>query len=203
MTMVELMMAVTIIMLVIVPLTRVLFKSMRGVMNFGDANKAVQLAQDLMEEIKQKKWDENEPGGGGKTPEPGYGGGMGIAPVAGCYTAIGIDGAELGPDSTGDNYAKVGGSPANQVIAWDDIDDYNGLREKPPRDVANNIVPNAQKFTRSVAVRYVAITNGGVLTPLAGLTTHYKEIAITVDWEGRIGGAPVRVTTVRSNIKRY
>lgn len=194
MTMVELMMAVAIILVVVVPLTRVLFKSLQGAISFGDANKAVQLAQDLMEEIKQKRWDENEPVGGGATPLP--------------YSAIGRDGAEVNPDTDGSNGAKIGGGvPAN---AWDDIDDYNGLNEFPPRDVANNViasacfptVPLTPKFTRTVAVRYVNVPDGGQITA-AGGTTDYKEIRVTVDWRGRIAGSAVVVTTIRANIRRF
>ncbi|MDD5492643.1 MAG: prepilin-type N-terminal cleavage/methylation domain-containing protein [bacterium] len=183
MTMVELMMAVAIILVVVVPLTKVLLNSMQGAMSFGDANKAVQLAQDLMEEIKQKKWDENEPAGGGQTP-------------VGSYSAqpLGRDGVETNPDTNGDNGAK---------LTWDDIDDYNGLIETPPRDINNNIVPNAQKFTRRVTVQYVNVPNGGAITVLGAGTTDYKQIIVNVDWRGRIGGTPVTITTIRANVKRY
>lgn len=194
MTMVELMMAVAIILLVVIPLTKVLLKSLQGAMSFGDANKAVQLAQDLMEEIKQKKWDENEPAGGGQTPTASY-------------SAIGRDGAETNPDTTGANGAKIGGGvPAN---AWDDIDDYNGLIEKPARDSQNNIIPMQMKeglpynkFSREVRVAYVNVPDGGNIS-LAGGTTDYKQITVWVDWEGRVSGSSVTVTTIRANVKRY
>lgn len=191
MTMVELMMAIAIIGIVVVPLTRVLFKSMRSAMSFGDANKAVQLAQDLMEEIKQKKWDENEPASGGQTPEASY-------------SAVGRDAGETNPDTTGANAAK---------LTWDDIDDYNGLVENPPRDAANNVIlgacynsdPLKPKFRRSVVVRYVTIanTNPAAITPLAAGTTHYKEIIVWVDWDGRVSGSSVTVSSVRANVRRY
>jgi MSHA pilin protein MshD len=188
-TMVELMMAVTIILLVIIPLTKVLFSSMKGAMSFGDANKAVQLSQDLMEEIKQKKWDENEPVGGGQTPTP--------------YSALGIDNSTMGLDGIHQENAvappvAVWDGKAN----WDDIDDYNGLTESPPRDVRNIIIPNAEKFTRRVTVRYVNVPDGGAITA-AGGTTDYKEVVVEVDWRDRTNGSPVRVTTIRANIKRY
>lgn len=187
MTMVELMMAVTIILLVVVPLTKVLFSSMRSAMSFGDANKAIQLAQDLMEEIKQKRWDETEPAGGGQTPGPPY-------------SAIGNDGGESAPGVAG---AK---------LTWDDIDDYNGLIEAPPRDIANNIIvgtyfslgpPVSAKFTRQVTVQYVNVPDGGSISVLGAGTTDYKQIIVTVDWQGRTSGRPVQVTTVRANVKRY
>lgn len=191
MTMVELMMAVTIILLVVVPLTKVLLKSMQGVMSFGDANKAVQLAQDLMEEIKQKKWDENEPAGGGQTP-------------AGSRSAqpLGRDGAETNPDTTGANGAK---------LTWDDIDDYNGLIEFPARDVANNVItgamfntnPPTPKFKREVTVQYVNVPDGGNISVLGAGTTDYKEIIVTVDWQTRVGGKPVSIATIRASVKRY
>jgi type II secretory pathway pseudopilin PulG len=185
MTMVELMMAVTIILLVVVPLTKVLFKSMQGAMSFGDANKAVQLAQDLMEEIKQKKWDENEPPGGGQTLEASY-------------SAIGNDAGESAP------------AVAAAKLTWDDIDDYNGLREFPARDSANNVIPSAMvgntpRFKRAVIVRYVTIpdTNPATVVPLGAGTTHYKEIIISVDWEGRLTGSPISISSVRANVRRY
>lgn len=179
--MIELMMAVAIILVIIVPLTRVLFKSMQGAMSFGDANKAVQLAQDLMEEIKQKKWDETEPTGGGQTPGPPY-------------SAIGRDAGETNPDTTGANGAK---------LTWDDIDDYNGLIEVPPRDISNNIIPNSQKFFRQVTVQYVNVPDSGNITVLGAGTTDYKQIIVTVDWQGRSSGKQVQVTTIRANVKRY
>lgn len=181
MTIVELTMAVAIILIVVIPLTRVLFRSMKGAMSFGDANRAVQLAQDLMEEIKQKKWDENEPAGGGQTP-------------TGSYSVIGTDLGETAGDKT----------------TYDDIDDYNGLVENPPKDIANNDIPNPgfpDKFIRRVVVKYVTIpdTNPATIVPLGIGTTHYKAIIVTVDWqgEGKVGGVPVTVSTVRANVKRY
>lgn len=187
MTMVELMMAVAIILLVVMPLTKVLLKSLQGSMSFGDSNKAVQLAQDLMEEMKQKKWDENEPAGGGQTP-------------AGSYTAIGRNGVETNPDLTGANGAK---------LTWNDVDDYNGLIETPARDSQNNIISLQMKdglpynkFRRQVEVVYVNVPDGGSIS-LAGGTTDYKQITVWVDWEGRVSGSSVTVTTIRANVKRY
>ena len=193
MTMVELMIAVTILLVVIVPLTKSLFSSLKGAMSFGDANIAVQLAQDLLEEIKQKKWDETEPVGGGQAPGP-------------TYSAIGRDTGETNPDTTGANAAK---------LTWDDIDDYNGLIEFPARDVANNVIASAcfptvsptitprPKFKRQVTVQYVNVPDTGQITVLGAGTTNYKQIIVTVDWNGRTGGKPVTLTTLRANIKRY
>lgn len=188
-TLVELMIGVTIILMVVIPLVNVLYRNLQGAMRFGDANKALQLAQELMEEIKQKKWDENEPAGGGATT---------------IFSAIGTDIGETAPDADGSNGAKV---------TWDDIDDYHGLIEIPPRDVTNAINQNALKFKREVQVRYVSIPDTTALAaPVATNqvsgapgSTNFKEITVTVSWGQYSGNRPVevRISSIRANIKRY
>lgn len=185
MTLVEIMMAVGIIFLVVVPLVRTISKGIHGTLNFSDANKANQLAQGLIEEIKQEKWDENEPDTGDVTPSP--------------YSTIGQDLGETAPDSDGTNAAK---------LTWDDIDDYNGLREQPPRDLNNIIIPNANKFVRTVEVAYVQI--GDLAFPSSNkittgvLSSEFKRIKVRVTWEGMsVNTIPIEVSTIRANIKRY
>ncbi len=173
-TLVELMLALAIILLVIAPLVKALYQGMKGSVRFGDTNKAIQLAQELTEEIKQKKWDETTPIGGGATTTP---------------SAIGIDGGETAGNKT----------------TYDDIDDYNGLVEHPPKDINNVEIPNTSHFTRWVAVQYVNIPMANspavnLVQAVAG-PTDYKLVTVTVTWDGYT--TPVVLKTVVANIKKF
>ena len=66
-TLIEIMLAMTILVKAIIPLMKMLGDALRGAQTFGDISIATQLAQDLMEEIKSKKWDENQPDDGSET----------------------------------------------------------------------------------------------------------------------------------------
>ena len=173
-TLVELMLALAIILLVIAPLVKALYQGMKGSVRFGETNKAIQLAQELTEEIKQKKWDETTPIGGGAATTP---------------SAIGIDGGETAGNKT----------------TYDDIDDYNGLVEHPPKDINNVEIPNSSHFTRTVTVAYVNILMANPpavnLVQISGATTNYKQITVTITWEGYT--TPVVLKTVVANLKTY
>ena len=77
-TLIEIMLAITILVIAIIPLMKMLGDALRGAQTFGDISIATQLAQDLMEEIKSKKWDETTPYDGGASP-----GGSAIGPDGG------------------------------------------------------------------------------------------------------------------------
>lgn len=186
-TLVELMIGVAIILMVVVPLANVLYKNMQSAVRFGDANRALQLAQELLEEIKQKRWDELTPADGNSTPS---------------WTGV-LDAGETAPDSNGSNGAK---------LTWDDIDDYNGLVETPPRDINNVVMENTDKFTRTVQVRFVGMPttityNNFTIVPIQlwPWGSDFKEIIVTVSWGAFRGDKPVvvQLSSIRGNIKRY
>lgn len=66
-TLIEIMLAITILLMAIIPLMKMLGDSLRGAQTFSDISIATQLAQDLMEEIKSRRWDENTPADGSET----------------------------------------------------------------------------------------------------------------------------------------
>lgn len=197
MSLVEIMLATGIILMVVVPLAGAVLNGIKGAVNFANSNKALQLAQELMEEIKRKKWDEttpvfNGPPNGDLAPGPPY-------------SLIGRDGlgGETNPDSDGSNAAK---------LTWDDIDDYSGLVEKPAKDISNNPILGAERFTRLASVYYVDVAGGTVAEPPAVATpftvsasvpsTNYKMVKIIVSWDG-MTGEPVTISTILSNVKKY
>jgi MSHA pilin protein MshD len=135
------------------------------------------LAQELMEEIKAKRWDQNIP-----IPD-------------GVYSAIGPEAGESRCDP-----AVVG------CTSYNDIDDYHGLNNTPPQDPQGNALPSTYSgYREQVSVCYVngpqSVSGGGNNADagacVAGLTTtDYKKITVTVTWgaNGR-----VQLDTVMTN----
>lgn len=166
-TLIELVIIIVIVALAIPPLIKMVSE---GTQKSGDSelvSTAAILAQDLMEEIKSKRWDENSPLAGGT-----------IADASKTY--------------------PLGAEEALRT-GYDDVDDYDGLSNNPPRDAQNNQINDYTGFTRSVDVIYVAETNldtenPGVL-PNPPVESNYKRIAITVAWST----GSVDLVTVVSN----
>ena len=73
-------------------------------------------------------------------------------------SGIGVDGGETSADKT----------------TFDDIDDFNGWKESPPRDPMMRVIPGFDAFSSSVAVRYV---NTATLAPTGG-TTDFKQVSV-------------------------
>lgn len=177
-TLVELMIAVGIIFILVLPLVRAMSNHIKAATNLSNANRAMHLAQELMEEIKRKKWDELSPAVGKST---------------GSATTVGVNTSE----TLGDK------------LTYDDIDDYDGLVESPPRDINNNPIADAKGFTRSVMVRVIpnfswASTPAYWTIVMSGpLSVSYygKEIVVTVSWPGAV--RPVILRTILTNIDRY
>jgi MSHA pilin protein MshD len=129
---------------------------------------ATGLAQELMEEIKTKRWDE-----------------AGYIPPGGPYSAITIDGGESRCNPT------IPG-----CLAFDDMDDYVGLNQSPPQDPFGAPLTDFAGFTRTVNVCFVNAvdppgTPGGNFAadgPCVPGPTNYKLITVTVGWgtRGRI-----------------
>jgi hypothetical protein len=51
------------------------------------------------------------------------------------------------------------GEAASGRSGFDDVDDYDGLSESPPRDRANNAMTNLSGWSRQVEVAWVSPTN--------------------------------------------
>lgn len=127
---------------------------------------ALGLAQELIEEVKAKRWDENSPFLQGVPPN---------------YSAIGADGE-----------TRCNPTAVDCVAAYDDIDDYNEMNNDPPEDPHGAPLPAMfSSYQQLVTVCYVAAvqpvsdggagTNAGVCVDGA-VTTDYKKITATVRW---------------------
>jgi MSHA pilin protein MshD len=144
--------------------------------------KAMALAQAMMDEITAKKWDAQSPNGGnppictsestGAAFRPSLDPGCtfpGVGPVA---SGIGLDGGEA--------------AGANNRMLWDDVDDYNGGSEPVGGffyDQNGVALPgNLTGFTRNVAVDYIASNASPIdgSTPVSASTTDTKRIVVTV-----------------------
>lgn len=143
--------------------------------------KAMALAQAMMDEITAKKWDAQSPNGGnppictsestGAAFRPSLDPGCtfpGVGPVA---SGIGLDGEAAG---------------ANNRMLWDDVDDYNGVSEPVGGlfyDQNGVQLPgNLTGFTRTVAVDYIASNASPIdsTTPVSASITDTKRIVVTV-----------------------
>lgn len=183
-TLVEIMIAMVVLVLGLIPLVKLIGDSLVATSDLGSRSVANELAQDLMEEIKQRKWDENAGADGFTTT---------------LSATLGIDGApEIATNKT----------------TFDDIDDYNlgstgnnwGWTERPPSDAANNPLSQYGKFTRTVRVRYVTDTFVSATTrrfdEVVGPTDH-KQITVRVSWSSGGGkGREVVHQTIMANIAR-
>jgi len=143
--------------------------------------KAIALAQAMMDEITAKKWDEKSPNGGyppictsestGVAVRPSLDPGCtfpGVGPLA---SAIGLDGEAAG---------------ANNRMLWDDVDDYNGVSEPFGGffyDQNGGMIPgDVTGFTRTVVVDYIASNASSIdsSTPVSATATDTKRIVVTV-----------------------
>ncbi|MEE8224925.1 MAG: hypothetical protein V3R42_04315 [candidate division NC10 bacterium] len=79
--------------------------------------------------------------------------------------------------------ATLGPDPGETRATYDDVDDYHGLDESPPKDSLGNDLAGSAGFRQQVSVCYVANTD---LDTCIGGPTLYKRITVTVtDPEGR------------------
>lgn len=109
--------------------------------NVGDSHrpflrqKALAVANAFMDEIIRKKWNEASPLGGGCVNT-----GSGSCPAGLPVIAIGTDG-QTRP-------------------IYDDIDDYHGINQSPPRDSSDTNMPGYTGFTVNVTVTQPGAWNG-------------------------------------------
>jgi MSHA pilin protein MshD len=89
--------------------------------------KTMQLAQAYVDEIQARRYDELTPSGGAPPCSP--------ATVA-CSLTLGVDGESR--------------------IAFDDVDDYHGVDDTPPRDSLAQPMPDFAGFRVQVAVSYAS-----------------------------------------------
>jgi len=156
---------VLIIVVLAVGLTGVLIYFIQGMKDSSysqNISVATVLAQDLMEEIKSKCWDEtattSAPCNGAVTP-----------------SAIGPDGGET-------------------RATYNDVDDFNGLNNTPPRNSQGVAMPAYNIFTQQASVCYVAAAD---LNTCIGGTSNYKRIVVIISWGS--AGDQVQLVNVMTN----
>lgn len=180
-TLVEILVAIAILVLGVLPLMKMLRDGLYGVASSGFNSKASNIGQEVIEVIKQKKWAEECPTF------------TSTAPLAGL--------SAIGPNAL-ENPAGTYTTLTIPTTSWDDIDDFHGSV------FTRRIGDKGVQFDVKIAVNYAtlpALANGGLgaITQVAG-PTNYKIIIASITWTGTTGtpGGPVVLRTVRSNSTR-
>jgi MSHA pilin protein MshD len=122
---------------------------------------ATYLSQELLEEIRLRKWDQNS----ASTP-----------------AHITNPSASLGPDAG-----------ETDKTMFNDIDDFNGLAENPPKDPLNNPLTAFAAYSRAVTVKYVDSSMVALSTPS---TSNYKQVQVCTSTSLRGG---ICLTTLFTN----
>jgi MSHA pilin protein MshD len=87
---------------------------------------------------------------------------------------------------------SAGESATGNRSLFDDVDDYDGWTESPPRDRNGNVIGDAPDWRRSVTVRWVSRSD---LSTVSASDTRLKRIEVTVS---RSGLVLARLTALRS-----
>ena len=159
-TLAEVLVAVVVIVIALVPLIMVIGQGAKRGKDPQKIAVANLLAQDLMEEIICKSFDEDP-----------------TNPTSS---------ANLGPER---NESRSG---APTTRNYDDVDDYDGYTETPPKEVDGTVMTDYTGYTRSVVVEYVSETN---LDTVSTAITRYKRITVTVSWTS---GGTAQSTVLRA-----
>jgi len=158
-TLIEMMVTVTVILLALVPLLRLFITANKGNQHLAQVTVAENLIQQTFDEIGRKKWDEN-------------------CPTPGDFTA--------GPVAPGDLGTDTGEDP-NDKKTYDDMDDYAEIGEPSPdtpRDLSGEIIPGYEAFGLDIDVIYVLNPSPGPPTESPGAATNFKKITVSVTWKG-------------------
>ena len=170
-TLVEVMITTAILLAALLPLVSIFTHGTKATVRMAEANIAMELARELMDEIKSKHWDE-------WNTESRWTGDKAVP--ARSRSPVGTD--DESPTTKG---------------KFDDTDDYNGWEEDPPQDVNGDLYdgfggrPDYTKYKRLVRVSYVQGEAGDPdqLTELgAGASgdaaTNLKQVTVIVSWGG-------------------
>jgi len=78
------------------------------------------------------------------------------------------------------------GTEEGARAGYDDVDDYDGLNDMPPKDSQGNTMNSYSAFRTRVTVENVASGSPGGSAQADG-STHFKRVTITVEWNGGDG----------------
>ena len=83
-----------------------------------------------------------------------------------------------------DGSASIGTDAGEQSLSratFDDVDDYNNYEESPPKDLAGNIIPGSEKWSRRVRIEQVNSTDPD---QISAVETGTKRITVTASCNG-------------------
>jgi len=84
------------------------------------------------------------------------------------------------------------GESATSRFAWDDVDDYNGWTESPPKNKDGTVLPDLASWEWSVSVVWVNVSSP---TQESMTETGAKRITVTVRHNGAVAATRVAVRT--------
>lgn len=122
---VEVTVAYLVLTLALLALLPVFIMAIRAGKSTEHVQVATYLSQELLEEVRLRKWDQNKPASGDYITNPS--------------TSLGLDGLESAADKK----------------TFNDIDDFSGWSEAAVTDPLNNPLPAFSAYSRTVAVSYV------------------------------------------------
>lgn len=197
-TLVEIIIAMTILLLGMIPMGKFLVESFASSTQMGVYTQAEGVAGRLLDEIKAKKWDEKQ-GDDGVTPAP-------------LRTELPISPSSESRESSNSELKNEDSLPLNKNI-FNDIDDYRFYVEQAAVPVSGDLMQGGPKgfmqFTSSVTVQYVDFIGPSTqktMKPTSGTgtgKTDYKQIIVFTQWTDT-GGATrfVRVSQTMANYKK-
>jgi Tfp pilus assembly protein PilV len=147
---IETALTVLILSLGVLALAPLLAYSVRASGRVDQVKVATQLSTELLEEILMHKWDTLTPATG--------------VSIARGSTTLGVDAGET----------------AGIKTTFDDIDDFNGYGESPPRDPLMQSLTVFNGYTRTVSVSYVTAA-----LVASGMPTDYKQVQVCTQWKAQ------------------
>jgi MSHA pilin protein MshD len=84
---------------------------------------------------------------------------------------------------------------------FDDVDDYHGLDEAPPRQVDGGVLAQFPAYRVQISVDSVSATDPDPATPAAAGSTALKRIRVRVSWTDA-GGGEFSLATLRTRTDR-
>jgi MSHA pilin protein MshD len=85
------------------------------------------------------------------------------------------------PEGQGTGTGPEAGETGANRLLFDDVDDYNGWSESPPKARNGSTIPGVTNFTRSVVVSFV---DPETLAPSGGVDQKLKMVVVTVSAGG-------------------
>lgn len=164
-TLIELMITVSVILIALVPLLKLFINANRGNQHLAQVTVAENLIQQTFDEISRQKWDE-------ECSSPGE--------------HITTGSASSPPATEDDPWTVDTAESSGDKTTFDDMDDYSTVVNATPQDLSGKIIPGYEAFKITIEVSYVTNPKDGP-PAFSGTKTDFKRITVSVTWKG--GGA--------------